>query len=387
MAKKATHRQYNGIEGILYLGFELGKKFWKLGFSTGLGQQARIRNIDGGDLAALKREISMAKKKFGLSANSKVMSCYEAGRDGFWLARWLEAEGIANWVMDSSSIEVNRRRKRAKTDRLDANSLVRLLMRSMNGEDKVFSVVRVPTVEDEDRRQLQRHLSTLTKEKTRVRNRITSLLYCEGIRFSGKLELLDQQLESIRLWDQNPLPEVLKARLRADWALLLFIKEQISTLQAKRDKAIREQAREPQKDSHLEKTAQLAALKGIANTGACTLVGEVFGWRKFNNRRQVGSLTGLTPTPYQSGNSYREQGISKAGIRRVRQIAIELAWSWVRNQSGSKLTLWYNERFATAGKRTRKIGIVALARRLMIELWKYLETGVIPEGAELKATA
>ena len=235
----------------------MGSKNWKLGFSTGFGQTTRIRIIDSGDLKQLKAEIESSKRRFKLPADCEVASCYEAGRDGFWLHRFLTAEGIKNLVVDSASIEVNRRKRRAKSDRLDANSLVRMLMR-------------------------------------------------------------------------------------------------------------------------------LQQLRGI-DSGAWTLVRELFGWRHFKNRRQVGSLAGLTPTPYQSGDTNHEQGISKAGIVPVRRIAIELAWNWLRYQPKSKLSCWYNERFKHAGKKARKIGIVALARRLLIEFWRYLETGVLPEGAELKA--
>ena len=391
MTKKTTQGEYSEVTvlaKVLYLAFELSKNSWKLGFSIGLGQNPRIRTIMAGDLAALRSEIAAAKKRIALEPDCQVVSCYEAGRDGFWLHRYLMTAGVINFVVDSASIEVNRRRRRAKADRLDVTSLIRMLIRyHSHGERKVWSVVCVPSAEAEDRRHVNRELSALTQEKTRTSNRIVALLMCQGIRLNGRLDLSGHRLESMRLWDGSPLPENLRARLQREWGRLVSLKQQIAMLQRQRDKDVREQGCRPNVRPDLEKVAQLAQLKGIGIAGASILVQEIFGWRKFQNRRQVGSLSGLTPTPYQSGDINLEQGISKAGIRPVRAIAIELGWCWLRFQPKSKLTCWYNERFATAGKKARKIGIVAVARKLLVELWKYLETGALPEGAELKATA
>lgn len=289
-------------------------------------------------------------------------------------------------VVDSASIEVNRRRRRAKADRLDVDSLVRMLIRYDLGEHKVWSVVHVPLVEDEDRRQLNRELSTLDKEKKRTSNRIRGLLATQGVRIKGRLDLSAQQLESIRMWDNRPLAPGLKNRIRREWAHLVFLKEQISALTRERQNALRKKG-QPDEEPDMEKIRQLQQLRAIGPVGAWVLVRELFGWRHFKNRRQVGSLSGLTPTPYQSGDMNFEQGISKAGIVPVRQIGIELAWCWIRYQPKSKLTCWYNERFANAGKKARKVGIVAVARRLLIELWRYLETGALPEGAELRTAS
>jgi transposase len=384
MTKETTQQQCNETSSILYLAFELSNKTWKLGFSIGLGQKARIRTIDSGDLAQLKSEIELAKKRFRLPEQCRVMSCYEAGRDGFWLHWYLTGEGIENLVVDSASIEVNRRKRRAKADRLDVDSLVRMLIRYGYGEHKLWSVVHVPSLEEEDRRQLHRDLSTMDKEKIRTRNRIRGLLATQGIRVTGRLDLTEERLSSIRMWNHQPLAPGLKARIRREWDRLVFLKGQISALTRERQSAVREK-NEPDKAPDLEKIRQLEQLRAIGPVGAWVLVRELFGWRQFKNRRQVGSLSGLTPTPYQSGDTSHEQGISKAGIVPVRRIAIELAWSWIRYQPNSKLTRWYNERFAIAGKKARKVGIVAVARRLLIELWRYLETGALPEGAELKA--
>jgi transposase len=261
-----------------------------------------------------------------------------------------------------------------------------MLMRYCNGEDKLWSVVHVPSVEEEDGRQLHRELAALEKEKTRTSNRIRGLLATQGVRLGNRIDLRGEQLDSIRLWDGRPLAPGLLSRIRREWAHLLFLKGQISVLKRQRQSALR---RKDQLDvaADMVKIRQLLLLRAIGPVSAWLLVRELFGWRHFKNGRQVGSLSGLTPTPFQSGTTNHEQGISKAGIVPVRTTAIELAWFWLRYQPGSKLTLWYNERFANGGKKARKVGIVALARRLLIELWRYLETGALPEGAELRTAA
>jgi transposase len=383
MIKKTTQQDFIGTSSVLYLAFELSNKKWKLGFSTGLGQQPRIRTIEAGDFGSLNAEIELARKRFKLPEKFRVLSCYEAGRDGFWLHRNLVAQGIRNCIVDSASIEVNRRKRRAKADKLDANTLVRMLIRYDYGEHRIWSVVCVPSAEEEDRRQLNRELATMEKERTRTSNRIRGLLATQGIRIKGKLDLSDSQLGRIRMWNKQPLPPGLKDRIRREWDRLVFLTQQILALTGERRKVLREE--DPTEAApDIEKIRQLQKLRSMGPVGSWVLVREFFGWRHFKNRRQVGSLAGLTPTPYQSGDTNTDQGISKAGIVPVRRIAIELAWGWLRYQPGSKLTRWYNERFARAGKKARKVGIVAVARRLLIELWRYLETGVIPEGAELK---
>jgi len=386
MTKKTTQQHSIEVSSILYLAFELSNKKWKLGFSIGLGQKVRIRAMDAGNLAALKSEIQLARKRFKLSEKTQVVSCYEAGRDGFWLHRYLVGEGIRNFVVDSASIEVNRRKRRVKADKLDVNTLARMLIRYSFGEQKIWSVIRVPSAEDEDGRQLHRELFTLEKEKKRTSNRIRGLLATQGIRIQGRLDLSGEQLEAIRTWEKRPLGRGLKERIRREWAHVVFLKEQIQELIRERQNALR-QSEEPDEPCDLKKIRQLQQLRAIGPTGAWVLTKEFFGWRNFKNRRQVGSLSGLVSAHYQSGDTNYDQGISKAGIVPVRQIAVELAWGWIRYQPKSKLTEWYNERFAKAGKKARKIGIVAVARKLLIELWRYLETGALPEGAELKIAA
>ena len=381
MTKKATRNtKYSENQPVLFLALELGASKWELAFSTGFGQKPRRLSIGGGDTAAFETEIVQAKKRFGLSKATPVVSCYEAGRDGFWVHRYLINAGIENVIVDSSSIEVNRKKRRAKTDKLDAAKLLLMLMRYHYGEHKVWGVVRVPSPEEEDRRQLHRELRTAKKEKTRTTNRIKGLLATQGIRIRGRMDLSKERLDAIRLWNGTGLGEGLKNRLRREWQHVEFLKEQIKELEGTRRSQVKEG-----KEPDLGKIEQLANLQGIGPESSWVTVRELFGWRRFRNGREVGSLLGLTPTPFKSGDSTAEQGISKAGNRHVRAIAIEMAWSWVRYQPQSKLTRWFMKRFWEGGKRSRKVGIVALARRLMIALWRYLEGGVIPEGALLKA--
>jgi len=377
MTQKTTQVNINAVSSNLYVAFEMGSKKWQLGFSTGFGQKTRRRTITAGDLDQLKVEFESAQKRFRLPEKCKIYSCYEAGRDGFWLHRFLTSIGVTNSVVDSASIEVNRRKRRAKCDRLDVESLVKLLMRSMY-ENKVWSVVRVPSVEDEDRRQLSREFATLVKERTRQRNRIRGLLTLHGIRINGKLDLSDPKLKSLTTWDRKPLPPLFKNRIAREWARLEFICEQIKSVKSDRD----EEAANEQ-----PLVEELVKLRSLGDVTADSLVREVFGWRTFKNGKQVGCLAGLVPTPYQSGEINREQGISKAGITHVRRVAIDLAWNWLRFQPKSKLSLWYNSRFGPSGKKARKVGIVALARKLLIAIWRYLTTGEIPEGAEFKLAA
>ena len=376
--EEATRKTEYTTEVSLYLAFELADKKWKLGFSIGLGQKPRRRVIEGGDLLALGEEIRVAKKRFGLPKTAVVRSCYEAGREGFWLHRHLVAEGVENLVVDSSSIEVNRRARRVKTDRLDVGKLLSMLIRYHSGENKVWSVVHVPSVEAEDKRHLHRQLLTLKRDRTRHINRIKGLLATQGVRMPVRADFLEE-LESVRLWDGSGLPPGLRARVEREYAGLAYVEQQIKQVETERREKIL-----TWEDPSADKVRQLLQLRGIGENSSWLFVMEFFGWRTFRNRREVGGLAGLTPTHHQSGEESRELGISKAGNRPVRAMAIEIAWCWLRYQPNSELTRWYVERFGHGGKRMRKIGIVALARKLLVALWRYLESGEIPAGAELK---
>ncbi len=379
MTRATRHSEYSADSGVLYMAFELGVNEWKLAFTTELGRTPRLRVLPARDVERLEREVAAAKAWFGLKGTVSVRSCYEAGRDGFWLHRYLVAHGVDNLVVDSSSIEVNRRRRRAKADSLDARQLLTMLVRYHAGERTVWSVVRVPTVEEEDRRQLHRELRTLKKEQTRVTNRIKGLLASQGIRLAKGTDV-GHVLEDLRLWDGSPLPPGLQGRLRREWEHAQFLHGKILELERERGRAIAE-GRGPA----IEKVRQLMPLQAIGPGGAWVYVNEFFGWRRFRNRKEVGAAAGLVPTPYQSGAASREQGVSKAGSRHIRAVAIEMAWCWLRYQPRSRLSRWYQARFGRGGARARKVGIVALARKLLIELWRFLEYGVIPEGARLKA--
>ena len=361
------------------MAFELSEKTWKLGFTTGHGQKPRERAVAARQQARLLQEIAQAKRRFGLPETAPVVSCYEAGREGFWLHRFLHAQGITNQVVDSSSIEVNRRKRRAKSDGLDVRKLLSMLMRYEQGERAVWRVVHVPSVEAEDGRHLHRDLETLKQERASTTTRIKGLLSSQGIRLTS-LSKFPEQLDALRLWDGSEIPSGLRRRLLRVWAHHQFLSEQIAALEAERRALLHSS-----EDASLAKVRQLMHLKGIGINGAWLLVMEFFGWRELKNRREVGGLAGLTPTPYQSGESAREQGITKSGNRHVRWMTTELAWSWIRYQPESALSCWFRERFGNGGKRLRRIGIVAVARKLLIALWRFLNTGVLPEGAELKA--
>jgi transposase len=330
------------------------------------------------DLPRLQEEIAKAKQRFHLAADAPVRSCYEAGRDGFWLDRHLNACGIDNRVVDSSSIEVNRRQRRAKTDRLDAGKLLNLLLRYHGGEKKVWSVVRVPSAVAEDARQLHRELQELKDERTGHVNRIKGLLTSQGLTAPEVNRDLEQWLQAARLWDGSAVPGELQGRLLRELQRWELLGQQIRTLEDERRQRIRCDA-----TPHVDKVRRLLDLWGMGLNGAWLLVYELFAWRRFDNRKQVGSCAGLTPTPYQSGDSCHEQGISKAGNRRLRRLLVELAWCWLRWQPDSELSRRYQRRFGAGHGRTRKIGIVALARKLLIALWKYLEQGEVPAGARL----
>ena len=366
-------------KGKLYMAMELSQKEWKLGFSVGPGQAPRLRSVSGRDLGGLMTEIRLARERFGLGEDAEVESCYEAGRDGFWLHRFLEKKGVRNLVVDSASIEVSRRFRRVKTDRMDTGRLLGMLMRYHLGEKKVWSVVHVPSAGAEDERQLHREMMALKRERTRHINRVKGLLAGQGVVIDVGAGFMEE-IGAVRLWDGSGLPGRVRKRLEREYERMELLKEQIGALEKEPEEVIR-----TSQEESVEQVRRLLQLKGIGMNSAWLYVMEFFAWRGFRNRREVGSLAGLTPTPYQSGESSKERGISKAGNRPIRGMAIEIAWAWLRYQPESTLSRWYNRRFAQGSSRVRRIGIVALARKLLIELWKYLETGAVPEGAYLKS--
>jgi len=357
----------------LYMAFELGEKNWKLSLGDGVRSPSRY-TLAAGDTAGLLDCIAKAKGRCALAPEARVHSCYEAGRDGFWLHRWLIAQGINNIVVDSASIEVNRRARRAKTDRLDGDKLLAMLIRYHADEPRVWSVVRVPSPAQEDARRAHRELGRLGQERIAHINRIRALLVLNNLRV---------KYVGGRLWQRwwtghaNELARCVRAEIEREGERLLLVKKQMDAIEAEQHQAVAAGS-EPQ-------VGRLAQLRGIGMSSGWVLAKELFGWRGFRNRREVAGCLGLTPSPYASGESETEQGISKAGNRRARTLMVELAWSWLRYQPGSELSQWFAQRFASGGKRLRRIGIVALARRLAIALWRYLEDGLIPQGAQLKA--
>ncbi|MGY4283027.1 transposase [Bradyrhizobium sp. LM2.7] len=364
----------------IYLAFELSKAKWQLGIMMPGAEKMRRYRIDGGDMAALSGVLLRARGKAAQEGKPvRILSCYEAGLDG-QLHRGLSDNGIVNHEIDASSIEVNRRARRAKTDRIDLGQLMRSFLAYLRGEVGVCSMVRVPTPEDEDRKRRTRERERLLKERTGHSNRIKGLLHGQGIRDARPLKpSFLSDLDKLRTGDGRALPPRLRDEIRREHERLLLVCKQIKTLEAENIAA----HSTPAKGSVEAKAVQLAQLQAIGPQIAQVLANEVF-YRDFRNRRQVGSCVGLTDTPYDSGASRRQQGISKAGNHRARTSAIELAWLWLRHQPDSELSRWFHERVGTAKGRIRKIAIVALARKLMVALWRYLETGLVPPGAEMR---
>ena len=321
-----------------------------------------------------------AKLRFALVPDAPVRSCYEAGRDAFWVHRWLVAAGVHNVVVEASSIEVNRRARRAKTDRLDATKLLALLMRSAGGE-RVWSEVHVPSPEDEARRQMTREIETVLADRNRLRNRIQGLLATQGIRLPMTRRFL-AALAAAQTGDGRPLPEAWRQRIEREWAQLQALELRLRTARAERNDQLAEGC-----DRVAEIARRLCTLRGVAEVSAAAFSAELFGTRTFSNGRQLGALIGLVPVPYRSDQSVQDQRISKAGRPELRRLALQLAWNWLRYQPESGLTQWFRRRFAAAGGRGRRVGIVAVARKLVIALWRYVTHGIMPDGAVLKPVA
>jgi transposase len=359
----------------LYIALELGQDKWLLACATEAAQKPRLRTLPARDLDRLAEEIAKAKARFELPADAPVCTCYEAGRDGFWLHRALTSRGIGNVVVDSSSIEVDRRCKRVKTDSVDAGKLLNLLCRYHGGERKVWRVVQVPMVADEERRQLHRGLKDLQRQQTQCSNRIKGLLASCGLEAAVDADF-PTTLVALRDWADQPVPAALQQRILQEYAVWQALHRQVREAANEQERRLRA-GQEP----YLDQVRRLMGLKAVGVRSAWVLVAELFAWRGIKNGKELGSLVGLVPMPYHSGKSEREQGISKAGNKHVRALIVELAWLWLRWQPGSALSRWYERRFGSGNKRARKIGIVALARKLLIALWRYLERGELPEGA------
>lgn len=365
---------------------ELSLKRWRIAsVSPGVEKVSRV-DIAGGDAAELLLRLERWRAECArrLGRPVGVTVCYEAGRDGFWLARYLEAHGLAVLVIDPASLQVNRRARRAKTDRIDVEGMLRALRRHCWGEPKVFSVVRPPTPAAEDSRSLSREREALVKERTRYINTVKALLAAQGVADIGvgRRGWLDRLAEA-RTGDGRAPGEHLRRRIARLARRLEEVAHQIAEVEAELAELDRQRAvRLPAGATTV--AARLRRLAGIGPISAIVLEEEAFN-RSFANRRHVAAYAGLTPTPFQSGESSREQGIAKAGNPRLRRVLVELAWLWLRYQPDSRLTKWFQARVGDARGRVRRIAITAVARRLLIALWHYVTTGLTPDGARLSA--
>ena len=362
---------------------ELSKQNWVIGFITPLSAKISRRILSGGDWKGLLDLIEEVRARVSRETGRTVdvISCYEAGYDGFWLHRLLEAHGIRNHVIDPASLQTDRRARQVKTDRIDTERLLRSLMAYLRGEPKVWSVVRVPSVAEEDARRLHRERHRLVSERVQHVNRIKGLCALHGIYDYQPLRPQAMaRLEQLRTAQGILLPPRLKSEIKRELQRLELVVEMIATLEAERDAIVEDDA-----STHVnaKKIQNLHQLKAIGPEFAAVLVGEIFH-RDFNNRRQLASYVGYAPSPFQSGNVAHDQGISKAGNRKGRTTGIELAWLWLRYQPDSDLSVWFRTRVGTTKGRIRRIAIVALARKLLVALWRYLETGLVPRGAVLK---
>ena len=368
----------------IFVSLELSRSIWLItSLSPGSGEKMSKHSVPAGDIAALLARFSELKQK-ALARTGKsfpIVAIQEAGLDGFWLHRVLQSEGIESHVVDPASIATSRRRRRAKTDRIDGEALLRALLAYKRGEPRVCVMVKAPTPEEEDRRRLCRERKVLIAERVKHINRVKGLLFSQGV--SGYQPLRRdrrQRLDELKTGDGRPLPTHLKTQISRELDRLELLLDQIKLAEAERDALLAvQQAAAPAPAGRM-----LLDLKGIGPEFAASLWLEAL-FRHFDNRRQLASYAGLAPTPWQSGSVDREQGVSKAGNPRLRTTLIQLAWLWLRHQPQSALALWFKERLSRNGGRMKKTTIVALARKLLVALWKYVTAGVVIEGAVVKA--
>lgn len=367
--------------GAIFVSLELSRSKWLItSLSPGGGEKMSKHSVVAGDVAGLLARFAELKRK----AQARTGQCFpiiviqEAGLDGFWIHRVLEAEGIESHVVDPASIATSRRRRRAKTDKIDGEALVRALLAYKRGEPRVCAMLRVPAPEEEDRRRITRERKALTNERVRHVNRVKGLLFAQGV--SGYEPLRRdrrKRLEALKTGDGRPLPAHLQAQVGRELDRLELLLEQIKAVEAARDAML---AAVPVVSPA---PAMLLDLKGIGPEFAAVLWSEGLS-RHFDNRRQVAAYAGLAPTPWQSGSVDHDQGVSKAGNPRLRTTLIQTAWLWLRHQPRSALTLWFQDRVKHNGGRLKKATIVALARKLLVALWKYVSAGVVIEGAVMK---
>ena len=365
------------------LAIELSKKNWVVAINTPLADKISRHTLPGCDWTGLLELIQRVRTRVAreLGRPVEMISCYEAGYDGFWLHRLLEGQGVHSLVVDPASVQVDRRARRAKTDRIDAERLLRSLMAYLRGEPKVWSVVRVPSVAEEDDRRLHRERHRLINERIQHVNRIKGLCAIHGIYdYQPMRSDRTRRLEQLRTGDGHALPPRLKAEIAHELQRLELVLRMLKEIDAERNAIA---SAKMSAHTNAKKIQDLVKLKAIGPEIATVLTGEVF-YRAFNNRRELAGYVGLTPSHFQSGSTCRDQGISKAGNAKARTTMIELAWLWLRHQPDSAFSVWFRERVGNLKGRIRRITIVAMARKLLIALWRYLETGVLPTGAVLK---
>lgn len=365
----------------IFVSIELSKKTWLVtSISPGAGEKMSRHSFAGGDITALIDRFVHLKLKAHEPTGREcpLVIIHEAGFDGFWVQRVLEAEGHESYVVDAASIATSRRRRRVKTDRLDGETLIRALLAYKRGEPRACSMVRIPSPAEEDRRRICRERKILLMERIRHSNRIKVFLFSQGIReYSPFQRDRRERLETLRTGDGHPLPDHLKRQISRELDRLELLQQQIAQVEAERDEML---AREKQSSREV---AMLTNIVGIGPEFAGVLWSEGL-CRHFDNRRQVAAYAGLAPTPWQSGSIDREQGIGKSGNRLLRYTMLEMAWLWLRHQPRSALSLWFKERIAQSGGRFKKVMITALARKLVVALWKYVAAGVVIEGVRLR---
>ena len=363
----------------LHGALELSKNSWLLAIQFPDRQQPSLYPIKGGDAEGLIAKLMAARDRWTKVSGKtpSITLCYEAGYDAFWLARFLKAHAIECLVVDSASLQVNRRGRRAKTDRIDVGMLLRALIAWCRGERHVWSLVRIPSIDEEDLRRSHRERSRLIRERTAHTNRIKGLLFGQGIRgLNIKSHYKRLELAKLVTGEGRPLPPRLAREITREIRRLALVQEQLTEIDRELDEAATPcQATE-------KKRAQLLLLKGIGPVFSAVMAREVF-YRQFDNRRQVAGFLGLATSPYDSGAVERSQGISRTGSGPVRAMMIQAAWLWIKHQPKSALTRWFLRRTDGQGKRVRRIMIVALARKLAIALWRYLEHGLVPQDAFL----
>jgi len=372
-------------DSTLVVAMELSGKSWQLGaVIPGVSRRAKT-GVKAGDMQEFMRRIEIWKKEAVRAGKTiaRVVVAYEAGRDGFWIARELTGLGIETHVIQPSSIPVERKGRRAKTDGIDLDMLLRTLLAWLRGEPRVCSMVCVPSLEEEDARQSGRERDKLVRERVRLENQIQSLLCLFGIYdFRPRLKKASEKLEALRMRSGEALPPEIMARLHRSMKRLAVASEQIAEIDAARVAEVEQKPGESRPERGIGMIRLLAGICGLGLETATRLVREVLS-RKFRDRRAIAAFVGLTGTPFQSGGMEREQGISKNGAPRVRCLLLQLTWRWLRFQPGSALSRWFFARVGDGKGRIRKIMAVALARKLLVALWRYVETGVIPEGARL----